>query len=223
MPRKGRLPEAEQTLDQAESLAAVEAARETEITGAGSAVGDPMTASSTGIGTPSVARRSTRKPASTAKEVASAVRATRNVTAAASADELAASIVTVSPSSSGLPAPAAAVRDHVEIGQAGAQSIVADEVTLTQGGAGRIHARSVNVSMGGAGVIRGDTVRVDQGGAVAIVGRRIEIHNGGAFLLLARSVRGDVNVALDWRGIVAAVATFVLLRRLLRSRRQPGA
>jgi len=76
---------------------------------------------------------------------------------------------------------------------------------------------------GAAVLIQGDSVRVDQGGAVAIVGRRIDIHDGGAFLLLARNVRGNVNVALDWRGIVAAVATFMLLRRFLRSRRQPEA
>jgi hypothetical protein len=71
-------------------------------------------------------------------------------------------------------------------------------------------------------LIRGEDVRVDQGGALAIVGRHVEVRNGGAFLLVARNVSGDVNVALDWRGVIAAVVTVTLLRRLLRARRQAG-
>ena len=219
MPRKQRLPDEEQTLDQAESLAAVEAAREAESGESDSGAGEGLTvAASTDAEAPGTPRRSTaRKPAGGATRRAAAVRASRDVTAAASADEAASAIAAAAS------VPAAAGPDIVHIGQGGADSIIADEVTITQGGAGQIRARSVNVSMGGAGLIQGDSVRIDQGGAFAIVARRVEIHNGGAFLLLARNVRGEVNVALDWRGIVAAVATFVLLRRLLRSRRKPGA
>ncbi|MFN8623143.1 MAG: hypothetical protein U0869_20585 [Chloroflexota bacterium] len=96
--------------------------------------------------------------------------------------------------------------------------VTGDRIEVNAGGAQRIEGREVTVNQGGAMVIRGDKVRVDQGGALVILGRKIEMNDGGALLVIARRIEGDVNVGLDWRGLLAIFAGIVAIL-VVRGRR----
>jgi len=100
----------------------------------------------------------------------------------------------------------------------GAGQVNADNVTLGAGGAGTIRARTVTINQGGAGLIQAQGVRLEQSGAGVIVARRIESHGSNAVFMIAREVRGSTHVILDWRGIVAAIVTLLVLRGLRRRR-----
>ncbi len=105
------------------------------------------------------------------------------------------------------------MKDLPELG-----GISADHVEVNQGGAQRIEGRDITINQGGAAIIRGDTVRVEQGGAAIIAARRVDVRDGGAFIILARRVSGNVNAALDWRGIVAIFAGIIAIM-VVRGRR----
>lgn len=96
--------------------------------------------------------------------------------------------------------------------------ITGDVVEVNAGGAQRIEGHTVNVNQGGAMVIRGDQVKVEQGGALLIAGRKVEVRDGGAFIILARKTSGNVQAALDWRGIAVFFIGLIALK-VIRGRR----
>ena len=98
------------------------------------------------------------------------------------------------------------------------ESITGDVVEVNAGGAQRIEGHIVNVNQGGAMVIRGDQVKVEQGGALLIAGRKVEVRDGGAFIILARKTSGNVQAALDWRGIAVFFIGLIALK-VIRGRR----
>ena len=59
---------------------------------------------------------------------------------------------------------------------------------------------------------------MEKGGAAIIAARRVDVRDGGAFIILARRVSGNVNAALDWRGIVAIFAGIIAIM-VVRGRR----
>ncbi len=107
--------------------------------------------------------------------------------------------------------------DHVEVRQGSAAHIEADSVSINQGGATRIDARDVSVTQGGAGLVRTDNIRLGQASsAFAVITGRAELAPGSrVFVLVARHTSGDVRPVLDWRGALAVVAGFLVIRRLL--------
>jgi hypothetical protein len=111
---------------------------------------------------------------------------------------------------------------RIEIREGGAANIEADSVSITQGGATRVNARDVTISMGGAVLVRTDTLRLeDNAAAVAVVARRAQVAPGSRILILiSRQTSGDVQPVLDWRAALAAVAGFLVIRRLLGVRRR---
>lgn len=90
---------------------------------------------------------------------------------------------------------------------------------LRTGGVASIHADDITIDQGGAAIIRSDRIRLNQGGALVMIGRRIDIREGGAAVLIARRVSGNVNVALDWRSILALIGGLIALKLLFRGRR----
>lgn len=107
--------------------------------------------------------------------------------------------------------------DHVDVRQGGAARIEAQTVSINQGGASRIDARDVSVTQGGAGLIRTDNIRLGQASsAFAVITGRAEVAPGSqVFVLVARETSGDVRPVLDWRGALALVGGFLVIRRLL--------
>lgn len=107
--------------------------------------------------------------------------------------------------------------ERVELRQAGAGKIEATSVSVIQGGASRIHASDVSIMQGGAGIVRADSLRLESGAAVmAVATGRAEIRPGArVMVLVARETTGDVQPILDWRGALALVAGFLVVREVL--------
>ncbi len=107
--------------------------------------------------------------------------------------------------------------DRVDLRQGGAARVEAESVSITQGGASRIDAREVSITQGGAGIVRTDSIRLEQASsAFAVLAGRATLAPGSrVFVLLARQSSGDVRPIVDWRGALAAVGGFLLLRRIL--------
>ena len=114
--------------------------------------------------------------------------------------------------------PAAVRADHVEISQAGAQSVDADSVSITQGGAGQVNAQQVTVSQGGIGLARAGKVELNEGSsAFALIADEARVDAGANVLLLvAREASGDVRPLLDLPTALAIGAGFGLAISLLR-------
>jgi hypothetical protein len=113
--------------------------------------------------------------------------------------------------------------EHVDLKQGGAARIEATTVTLTQGGASRIDARDVSISQGGAGIVRTDSLTLDNGSSAMVVmaGRAEVFPRSRVMVLLSRETNPmDVRPILDWRGALALVGGFLVLRRLLGALRR---
>ncbi len=96
-------------------------------------------------------------------------------------------------------------------------------MTVTQGGASRIDAREVSISQGGAGIVRADSLRLEDGSsALVVMAGRAEVSPGSrVMVLLSRETTPmDVRPILDWRGALALVGGFLVLRRLLGALRR---
>jgi hypothetical protein len=113
---------------------------------------------------------------------------------------------------------AAAPADHVDLTQAGAQSITAASVTLSQGGVGQVHADEMHVQQSGVGLARVGTLTLGDGAsAFAVVADQATVEEGSnAFLVIARSLDGDVRPTIDWRGALAFGAGVALVLSIIR-------
>lgn len=113
---------------------------------------------------------------------------------------------------------APAASDHVDLNQAGMQSITASSVTLSQGGAGQVHADEMHVSQSGVGLARvGNLTLGDGASAFAVVADQATVEEGSnAFLVVARSFSGEVRPTIDWRSAMAFGAGLGLVVSILR-------
>ena len=114
--------------------------------------------------------------------------------------------------------PAAVRADHVEISQAGAQSVDAETVSISQGGAAQVRAQQVTISQGGIGLARAGKVELNEGSsAFALIADEARVDAGANVLLLvAREASGDVRPLLDLPTALAIGAGFGLAISLLR-------
>lgn len=112
--------------------------------------------------------------------------------------------------------------ERVEIRQGGAARIEAQSVSLFQGGASRVSASDVSITQGGAAMVRTGVLRLESGAsAMAVAANRAELRDGSrVMILLARQVNGSVRPIIDWRGALALVTGFLVVRRLLAAARR---
>ena len=92
-------------------------------------------------------------------------------------------------------------------------------IHMTQSSTADVRAQTVHLGQSAAGFVRGTTVQVGESAVGAVAADRVEFQDGFAMLVVARRVSGHVTVLLDWRGVVGAIATLMVLGRLLRGRR----
>lgn len=99
------------------------------------------------------------------------------------------------------------------------------ETRLERHMVGSIAGHEVAISKSSASRVEADKAGIERSGVFVLRGREVELRQSSVFLLIAPSVRGDVKVLVDWRGLVVLLAGFVVvtsvLRRMRRDRPRP--